>query len=117
MALERKYIRDKGYDVEDEFLDTLHEIDRELALDITLFIEHNVRDMVPNYLTTYVLGGLVYKDNSPVTFAVEIMKEKGSYATLTDLTFISMDEYLDLILEDSYIKPDNDYRINPRFRR
>ncbi len=117
MALERKYIKDKGYDVEDEFLDTLQDIDRELAIDISLFIENNVRDIAPNYLTTYVLGGVVHRDERPVTFAVEIMKEKGSYAILTDLTFITMDEYLDLILADAYINPDNDHRISQRYRR
>ena len=43
-------------------------------------------------------------NEQPFTFAVEILKEKGRYVTLTDLDFISMDEYLDLINEDSYIK-------------
>ena len=104
MGSEPRYIKDRGYDVEDDFLDTLDDIDRELAIKISNFIEENVTDVKPNKLTTYVLGGLVHMNEQPFTFAVEILKEKGRYVTLTDLDFISMDEYLDLINEDSYIK-------------
>ena len=107
MGSEPKYIKDRGYDVEDEFLDTLEEVDRDLAIQISLYIEDNVTDVSPNELTTYVLGGIIHKDNDPITFAVEVLKQKGAFVTLTDLSFISMDEYLDLININSYIKPNN----------
>ena len=42
--------------------------------------------------------------DKPITFAVEVMKTHGSYITLTDLALISMNEYLDLICLNSYIK-------------
>ena len=104
MGLKQRYIRDKGYDVEDEFMDELKSFDHDTALAIALFLEDNVRDLNPNELTTYVYGGLVHVKDEVVTFAVEILKVKHRHLTFTDITLISMDEYLDLMLIDCYIK-------------
>jgi len=73
-------------------------------LAIALFLEDNVRDLNPNELTTYVYGGLVNVKDEVVTFAVEILKVKHRHLTFTDITLISMDEYLDLMLINCYIK-------------
>ena len=104
MALKQKYIKDKGYDVEDEFMDALKSFDTKVALNIAYSLENNIKDLEPNEICTYILGGLVFVKDQPVTFAVEIMKVKYRYLTFTDIQLISMDEYLDLMLEDSYIK-------------
>jgi len=100
-----RYIRDRGYDVEDNFIMSLQEIDENIALKIAMFIEHNLTDVSPNNFTTYVLGGVVHYLNKPITFAVEILKTHDEQLTLTDLSLIDMDEYLDLIILDAYIKP------------
>jgi len=104
MGLKQRYIRDKGYDVEDEFMDELKSFDHDTALAIALFLEDNVRDLHPNEFTTYVYGGLVNVKDEVITFAVEILKVKHRYLTFTDISLISMDEYLDLILINCYIK-------------
>jgi|TARA_R100001460_G_scaffold26335_3_gene53268 hypothetical protein len=104
MGLKQKYIRDKGYDVEQEFMDELKSFDSKVAVEIALFLEDNVLDLKPNELTTYVLGGLVYVYDEPITFAIEILRVKHQFLTFTDISLISMDEYLDLILIDCYIK-------------
>lgn len=100
-----RYIRARGYEVEDNFITSLEEIDNEIALKIAYYIERNLNDISPNVITTYVLGGVVHHYGDPVTFAVEVMKTEEYFITLTDLTLIDMDEYLDLICLDSYIKP------------
>tara|TARA_B100001093_G_C26850707_1_gene1024992 strand:+ start:2647 stop:3015 length:369 start_codon:yes stop_codon:yes gene_type:complete len=104
MELKQRYIKDKGYDVEDEFMDELKSMDSETAIAIAYFIENNVQEVKPNELATYIFGGLVYVKNQPITFALEIMKVKYRHLTFTDINLITMDEYLDLILENSYIK-------------
>ena len=104
MDLKQKYIKDRGYDVEDEFMDELKSMDKETAIAIAYFIENNVEDVKPNELATYIFGGLVFVEGEPITFALEIMRVKYRYLTFTDISLISMDEYLDLMLENSYIK-------------
>ena len=104
MDLKQRYIKDKGYDVEDEFMDELKSMDKKTAIAIAYFIENNVEDVKVNELSTYIYGCIVYVYKQPVTFALEIMKVKYRYLTFTDISLISMDEYLDLMLENSYIK-------------
>jgi len=104
MGLEQKYIKDKGYDVENDFLEALENIDRALAAHIVIFLEENVFDYKPKSRYPYFLGGLVHYNNEAITFAVQIVKESGNYITLSDLKFISMDYYLDLMLKKKYIK-------------
>ena len=105
MDLEPRYIKDRGYEVEDNFVTSLEEIEEPIAIKIALFIQDNLRDISPNNFTTYVLGGVVHYYNEPITFAVEVMKTHGEYLTPTDLSLINMNEYLDLICLNSYIKP------------
>ena len=97
MELQQKYIRDSGYDLEDDFTDTLHLVHPVLAYKIGKYIEDNVEIMPDNELRSHVLGGVVIHKNKPVTFALELIKQKGLLISLTNLIFISMDEYLDLI--------------------
>ncbi len=104
MDITPRYIRDKGYEVEDNFITSLEEIDEQIAMKIAMYIEQNLTDISPNDFTTYVLGGVVHHFNQPITFAVEVMKTHGEYITLTDLSIIDMDEYLDLISLGAYIK-------------
>ncbi len=104
MELQQRYIRDSGYDLEDDFTDTLHLVHPVLAYKIGKYIEDNVEIMPDNELRSHVLGGVVIHKNKPVTFALELIKQKGLLISLTNLIFISMDEYLDLINLNCYIK-------------
>jgi len=104
MDLKPRYIKDRGYEVEDNFVTSLEEIDEPIAIKIAMFIQNNLTDISPNNFTTYVLGGVVHYFGKPITFAVEVMKTHGEYITLTDLSLIDMDEYLDLISLGAYIK-------------
>ena len=60
--------------------------------------------MPPNELRSHVMGGVVDFDGEPITFALEMIKQKGMVPSLSNLIFISMDEYLDLINLNYYIK-------------
>ena len=58
MVLEQKYIKDSGYEMEDEFMDALHILNPIVSYKIGKFIEDNVLDLPPNPFTSYVLGGV-----------------------------------------------------------
>jgi|TARA_R110002020_G_scaffold164988_3_gene352193 hypothetical protein len=104
MVLEQKYIKDSGYEMEDEFMDALHILNPIVSYKIGKFIEDNVLDLPPNPFTSYVLGGIVHHNNKPYPFALEIIKEEGFMTILSNLIMISLDDYLDLINLNTYIK-------------
>ena len=110
MELKQKYIRDSGYDLDDDFTDFLHKVDPVLAYKIGKYIEDHVTEVPDNPLRSHVLGGVVMHENKPVTFALELVKQKGLLVSLTNLIFISMDEYLDLINLNYYIKSNESSR-------
>jgi len=76
MDLKQRYIRDRGYDVEEEFMDSLRSLDHKTAVKIAIYLEENIYDIEPNELTTYIFGGVVHVKDEPITFAIEIMKIK-----------------------------------------
>ena len=59
-----------------------------------------------NNLVSHVLGGVVTRGNENITFAIELVKMEDDFILLTDIKLISMDEYLDLINLNLYIKTD-----------
>jgi hypothetical protein len=109
MELELKYIEDKKYDVDDSFVIALENIDREMAILIATFLEDHMLDLPTNDFTTHIYGGLVHYFDEPIPFVVEILKASGSYLTFTDLQLIDMNEYLDLVNLNLYIKSNGTY--------
>ena len=106
MEFRQRYIEAKGYDVEDYFMDNLSEMNLYVALKIATFIEKNLQSIEETKLCSKVLGGCVVNTiGEPITFAIEMVRKKNCYTTLTDITLIDMDEYLDLMLLDCVIKP------------
>lgn len=102
----QKFIEAKGYDVEDYFMDNLSEMNLYTALKIATFIEKNLQSIKVTKLHSVVLGGcIVHSIGDPITFVIEMVRKQNYYTTLTDVQLIDMDEYLDLMLLDCYIKP------------
>jgi len=104
MELRQKYIEEKKYDVDDSFLDALQEFDLPVSLKIARFIEENNIQVETNNLVSHVLGGMIIYAEKPITFAVEVVKVESEYMKFTDISSISMDEYLDLMNLNLYIK-------------
>ncbi len=87
-----------GFDIEEDFVETLQDIDIRTGIKIAKYIQSNEYKVTPNPLVSTVLEGLVMSDdNEPVTFIVEVIKDNSSNPILSDLKLIEMDEYLDLI--------------------
>jgi len=98
MGAEQKYIREAGYDVAEDFMESISDMDIRTGIKIANFIEKNIDYIPTNKLISTVLGGLIMDDeNEPITFALEIIKNESKYTILSDVQLISMDEYLDLL--------------------
>ena len=97
MALKRKYTEVNKYYLDDNFLDSLDSLERHIAVQIVDFIDDNIWNAkVDDHIDTF-LGGLA--DNNvdpPVTFQVELHKNKKNEIILYDIQLISMDDYLDM---------------------
>lgn len=98
MGVEPKYTTDAGFDIGEDFLETLQYLDIRLGIKIARFIAEKVKNVETNDLVSTILEGLVMDDNNqPVTFILEIIKSNESNIMLSDLELVDMDEYLDLL--------------------
>ena len=99
MDAEQKYIREAGYDVAEDFMESISDMDIRTGIKIAKFIEKNIDHIPTNKLISTVLGGLIMDDeNEPITFALEIIKNQESeFTILSDVQLVCMDEYLDLL--------------------
>ena len=105
MDFKPKYIKDNGYDVSDEYLQALDEIDFELSLVISKHIDDNVIDIEPTSDISEIRGGIVHHEGVAYPYALEMIKIRGSFLILTDICLIDLNEYLDLINLNLHIKP------------
>ena len=90
MELEQKSTEDKYYEISDEFLDSMDELGIRTSILIAKEIEHGSMLVPSEPLTTHYVGGIVRVDDEVVLLA--------------NVSLISMDEYLDLINLNLYIK-------------
>ena len=98
MDAEQKYIREAGYDVAEDFMESISDMDIRTGIKVAKFIQENIDGIPTNKLISTVLGGVVLgDDDDPITFALEIIKDESKYIILSDVKLISMDEYLDLL--------------------
>jgi hypothetical protein len=97
MDVKPKYT-EAGYDIDEDFVDSIQQFDIRTGQKIAEFIQKNINDIEPNLLVSTMLAGVIINDNNnPITFAVEVIKDHTPNITLSDLVQIDMDEYLDLI--------------------
>jgi len=86
------------FDVTEDFIDGLQDLDIRTGIKIAKFIKDNLDDIEINTFVSTILGGVVINEyNEPVTFALEIIKQNESFPVLSDIKLIDMDEYLDLL--------------------
>ena len=97
MDVKRKYIKEAGYDVAEDFIETLQQLDIRTGIKIAKFIEKNVDQVPVSRLTSTILGGVIIDDNkNPETLALEMLKI-NKVIILSDIKIVEMDEYLDLL--------------------
>ena len=97
MDVKQKYTTEL-FDVTDDFVDGLQELDIRTGIKIARFINENIGSVNTNDLVSTVLGGVVMNDHDePITFALEVIKDNTSHPLLSDLKLVDMDEFLDLL--------------------
>ena len=115
MDVKQKYIREAGFDIADDFIETLGNLDIRTSKKIVRFIEKELDKIECNSLvSTIVPGFIIDDDNNPVTFVLEIIKDYSPYIILSDIQLVAMDEYLDLL---NLNKKLNDGRTNKRLKK
>lgn len=116
MELEQKSTEDKYYEISDEFLDSMDELGVRTSILIAKEIEHGSMLVPSEPLTTHHVGGIVDDPvEGPTPFAIEILRVDEEVVLLANVSLISMDEYLDLINLNLYIKSnknEEEYREN-----
>lgn len=104
MDLQLKHIKDSEYKVEEFFLESMGKLPLSLAFAISVYLDENLPELKENLLTTHILGGRITHKESPFYFVVEILYDEDQVLTFTDIMEIDMDEYLDLMNLNMYIK-------------
>ena len=105
MELRQKYIEAKGYDVTEDFMDSFGEINLPLAIEIAKHIEQCFIPIPNDTITSHVMGGVTSYLDEQITFAIEIIKfDENDFLILSDIKLIDMDDFLDLINLNLYIK-------------
>ena len=106
MDVRLRYTGGKEYDVSEDFIESISEIEFPTALLIARTIGNSWVELPQSNLISHVLGGVVTRGNENITFAIELVKLEDDFILLTDIKLISIDEYLDLINLNLYIKTD-----------
>ena len=97
MDVKQKYTTEL-FDVTEDFVDGLQELDIRTGIKIERFINENLGNVKTNELVSTVLGGVVMNDqDEPITFALEVIKDTSSQPLLSDIQLVDMDEFLDLL--------------------
>ncbi|QDP54087.1 MAG: hypothetical protein GOVbin1629_23 [Prokaryotic dsDNA virus sp.] len=105
------------YILEEDFVEGLQEFGSINSLKIAYHIDRNDFPVIKNNLITTILGGLVMDaDQNPITFAIEVYKDRKGKLILSDVKQISMDEYLDLMNLNQILKP-NETRKSKVYKR
>ena len=76
MGSRQKYIKDSGYEMEDDFTDALHKMPPLLAFKIGKYIENNLINPPINSLVAYVIAGVVKDEGEWVQIFFGWVKSK-----------------------------------------
>jgi hypothetical protein len=109
MGLEQRSTEDKYYEISDEFLEGMDDLGVRTRILIAKQIEEYSIVVPEEELVSHHVGGVIDDpDHGATPFAIEIMRIDKDLVMLTDIKLISMDEYLDLINLNLYIKSNKD---------
>ncbi len=104
MESKLKYSKDMTYDIEEGYTSALERMPAAKAFTIAVFIENNMPHVEENDYHTYIFAGVVNYFEEEVPFIFEIMNATGDVPTITDVSIIEMDEFLDLINLNLFVK-------------
>jgi len=104
MESKPKYIEEKRYELDDEFLINIRSFGRAKALRIGAFLDKTIHQVDDVSGELQIFGGVIDDLNDgPFYFEIELYKDEESLVTLFDINEIDGDEYLDLINSNAYL--------------
>ena len=104
MESKQKYIEDRRYELDDDFLMNIRSFGRAKALRIGTFLDKTIHQIDDVSGELQIFGGVIDDlDDGPFFFEIELYKDEESLVTLFDINQIDGDEYLDLINSNSYL--------------
>lgn len=96
MESKQKYTEE--FNLSDDFLDSIDEMPMITAIKIADQLEDVIITIPINDRVSTVLGGIIIDGkNEPITYAIEIIKTQSEPVIFSDISLISMDDYLDLM--------------------
>lgn len=104
MGAEQKYTEANGYDVGQEFIDKLKEVSLSVSLSVARLIDECFSNIPYNDMDSQIHGGVVHNKKEAIFFSIEIFNSEEESPYLMDFNLISSDDYLDLIIENKYLK-------------
>lgn len=105
MDYEPKYTEDeKPYELDEEFVVLLRELPRPLLVEILRLLHDNAEYLIGTQDKYMEIGGVIeWHNDKPYFFKIGYVFYYSTTPVLVSFEEISCDEYLDLILEDSYL--------------
>ena len=104
-----KSTEDKYYEISDEFLNSMDELGMRTSILIAKKIEESSMLVPSEILAVHHVGGIIEDPfEGPTPFSIEVLRVDEQVVMLTNISLISMDEYLDLINLNLYIKSNKD---------
>ncbi len=104
MELSQKYIEVKEFDISDDFFDQLHESGIEVAVSISRAISDSYIEIPDDCVISHTVGGVASLGDEDLPFSIKFIKIDSETTLLSSIQLISMDEYLDFINLNLYIK-------------
>lgn len=92
------------YDVDQTFIDSLKRFPNTYRIPVATMVDHNAKELPEHDGKAQKFGGVI-KDDNPFFFEVEFLKAKGDIPIFLDVSQISVDQYLDYIIEHKSLKP------------
>ena len=104
MESKQKYIEDRRYELDDDFLENIRSFGRAKALRIGTFLDKTIHQIDDVSGELQIFGGVIDDlVDGPFFFEIELYKDEESLVTLFDINEIDGDEYLDFINSNTYL--------------
>ena len=104
MDAEQKYTEANSYEVGQEFIDKLKEVPLSVSLSVARLIDECFPSIPYDEMDSQIHGGVVHNKEEAIFFSIEIFNSEEESPYLMDFNLIDSDEYLDLIIENKYLK-------------
>ena len=114
MELEQKYTGvNNFYEVEEDCIFEIRKLPVRIGLDIARQLDINARTLPEQDGWTQTFAGVSHRDEEPVFFIIEFLKQHGEHTLYLDFEEVDSDTYLDFYIQNKILKsnaPQNEFK-------